>query len=94
MNAVDDVGHREPTLLFGDRRVELDLVEQVAELFDQVGVGRRVIGVERLQRVDDLVGLLEQILDQRLVGLLPIPRALLAQRAGQLMEPHQRPADR
>ena len=51
-------------------------------------VGRRIVGVERLQRVDDLVGLLDQVRDQRLVGLLDVPRALLAQRARQLVEPH------
>ena len=33
--AMGDIGHREPALLFGDRGVELDLVEQVAELLDE-----------------------------------------------------------
>ena len=89
VHALDDVGHREPALLLGDRGVELDLVEQVAELLDQCLVGGRVVGVECLQRVDHLVGLLEQVLHQRLVRLLLVPRALLAQRAGQLVEPHQ-----
>jgi hypothetical protein len=32
VNSIDDVGHREPTFLLGDRRVELDLVQQIAEL--------------------------------------------------------------
>ena len=39
-----DVGDREAALLLGDRRVELDLVQQVAELLDQVrrrSTGRR-----------------------------------------------------
>ena len=60
VDAVDDVGDREPALLLGDRGVELDLVQQVAELLDQLVVGRRVVGIERLQRVDDLVGLLQR----------------------------------
>ena len=62
MDAVRDVGDREATLLFGDRGVELDLVQQVAEFLDQVGVGvgervgiRRRIGVERMDGIDDLV---------------------------------------
>ena len=77
-----DVGDREPALLLGDRGVELDLVEQVAELLDQRLVGGRIVGVEASERVDHLVGLLEQVRHQRLVGLLDVPRALLAQRAG------------
>ena len=39
VDAVGDVGDGEPTLLLGDRRVELDLVQQVAEFLDQVGIG-------------------------------------------------------
>ena len=46
VNAIDDVGHREPTLLLGDRRMELDLIHQVTEFFDQGGVGREVVGIE------------------------------------------------
>ncbi len=77
VDAVGDVGDREPTLLFGDDGVELDLVEQVAELLDQVVVDARIVGAlrvgERLQRIDDLVGLLEQIRDQRLDGSVRCP---------------------
>ena len=92
--ALRDVGDREPTLLLGDRGVELDLVEQVAELLDQRLVGGRVVGVELLDRVDDLVGLLDEVGDQRRVGLLDVPRALLAERAGELVEAHVAVADR
>ena len=81
-----DVGDREPPGLLGDRGVELDLVEHVAELLDQRLVGRRVVGVERLERVDQLERLLDEVRDQRGVGLLAVPRALLAQRAGELVE--------
>ena len=71
-----DVGDREPALLFGDRGVELDLVEQIAELLDQVVVSRLVVGVERVDRVDHLVGLLDQVRDEAGVGLLAVPRTL------------------
>ena len=39
VDAVGDVGDRESAFLLGDRGVELDLVEQVAEFLDQVGIG-------------------------------------------------------
>ena len=94
VHAACDVGDREAALLLGDRGVELDLVEQVAELFDDVLVGGRVVGVERLERVDHLVGLLDQVRHERAVGLLDVPRALLAQRAGELVEAHVLGADR
>ena len=90
----DHIDHGEPTLLLGDGGVELDLVQQVAQLLDQCRIGRRLVGVECLERIDDFIGLFEEVLDQRLMGLLLVPRALLAQRARQLVEPHQRGADR
>ena len=86
VHAVDDVDDGEATSLFGDGGVELDVVEEVAELLDDMGVGRRVVGVERLQGVDELERLLDEVRRQRLVGLLPIPRATLPQRAGELVE--------
>ena len=89
VNPVDDVDHREPAILLGDRGVELDLIQEIAEFLDQGIVGRGFVRVERLERIDDLVCLLEQVLDQRLVSLLLIPRALLAQRSGELVEPDQ-----
>ena len=64
VDALSDVGDREAALLLGDRGVELDLVEQVAQLLDQRLVGGRVVGVEVLQRVDHLVGLFEQVGDE------------------------------
>jgi hypothetical protein len=73
VDARGHVGDREAPLLLGDRGVELDLVEQVAELLDEVLVGGRVVGIERLDGVDDLVGLLEQVGDEALMGLLDVP---------------------
>ena len=64
-----DVGQVEDALLGAELGVQDDLEEQVAEL---LGEGRRRA---RLERVVDLVGLLEQVLAQRLVGLLAVPRA-------------------
>ena len=94
VDAGGDVGDREPPGLLGERGVELDLVQQVAELLDQRLVGGGVVGVERLQRVDDLERLLDEVRHQRGVGLLAIPRALLAQRAGELVEADVPGADR
>ena len=84
--AVGDVGDREPPGLLGDRGVELDLVQHVAELLDQRLVGRRIVGVEGAERVDELERLLDEVRHERGVGLLAVPRALLAQRAGELVE--------
>ena len=58
------------TGLLGDRRVEVDLQQQVAELLAQV------LGVALVDRLGDLVGLLVQEGHQRLVGLLALPGAL------------------
>ena len=94
VDAGGDVGDREAPLLLGDRGVELDLVQQVAELLDQRLVGGRVVGVERLEGVDQLECLLDEVRHERIVGLLAVPRALLAQRAGELVEAHVAGADR
>ena len=85
-DAGGDVGDRETSLLLGDRGVELDLVEQIAELLDQVLVGVGPFGVEALDRVDDLIGLLDQERYEAAVGLFDVPRAPFAQRAHQLVE--------
>ena len=44
--------------------------------------------------VDDFVGLFEEVRHERVVGLLDVPRALLAQGSGQLVEADVRRADR
>ena len=79
-----DVGQVEDARLGGELGVEHDLEQQVAELAGELGRGAR------LERVVDLVGLLEQVLAQRLVGLLAVPRAAvgLAQPGG---DPGHRP---
>ncbi|CAB4884101.1 unannotated protein [freshwater metagenome] len=69
--------------------MELDLVEQVPEFLDEVLVGAGVVLVECLDGIHGLVGLLDEVLDERAMGLLPIPGTLLAQRAGELVEPHE-----
>ena len=71
--------------LLGDHRVEVDLQQQVAELLAQVLAS--VAGVDRLE---GLVGLLEQVARQRPVGLLALPRALGAQPAHHRQELQQR----
>ena len=69
-----DVGEVEHAGLGGELGVEHDLQPQVAELAGQLGRG------PGCERVVDLVRLLEQVLAQRFVGLLAVPRA--AVRAG------------
>ena len=84
VHLLDDVaGHvvdGELAGLLGDHGVEVDLEQQVAELLAQV---RHVAGVDRLER---LVGLLEQVARQRAVGLPGLPGALGAQPAHHLEE--------
>ena len=63
------VVHVPPAVVGRDLRVERDLEQQIAELVaDRVGV----IGVDRLEQ---LVRLLEQVARERLVRLLRVPRA-------------------
>ncbi len=64
-----DVGQVEDALFRGELGMEDDLEPQVAELIRE-GWGRAA-----LEGVVDLVGLLEQMVPERLVGLLAIPRA-------------------
>ena len=64
-----DVGHVEHARLGGQLRVEDHLEQQVAELAGQLR--RRAA----LERVVDLVRLLEEVVPQRGVRLLPVPRA-------------------
>ncbi len=63
-----DVVHVPPALVCRDLGVERDLEQQIAELVtDRVGV----LGVDRLE---ELVRLLEQMASERLVRLLRVPR--------------------
>jgi hypothetical protein len=54
------------------QREKIDLKEQVAELVEQLRV------VSRERGVGDLVRLLDRVRDDRLRGLLAIPRAVAA----------------
>jgi len=63
--------------------VERDLQEQVTELLAQVGVGAR------LDRVDHLRGLLDEVVQQRRVRLFGIPRTACTQRVHHRHEPPQ-----
>ena len=81
-----DVGEGELALLGGQHRVEHHLEQQVAELLLErleAGAGRLVDVVDRLEH---LVGLLEQVAGEAGVGLLAVPRALGPQRADELVE--------
>ena len=79
---------------FGSQRgVEHHLQQQVAQFLFHVGVGRmigfprRSVRWHRLDGVERLVGLLQQVLGQGVVGLLPIPRALRPQPVVGLHQP-------
>ena len=77
-----DVVDVPPPVVGGDLRVERDLEQQVAQLVaDRVGV----VGVDRLEQ---LVGLLEQMARERLMRLLGVPRAA-AGRAEARLHPDQ-----
>jgi hypothetical protein len=56
------------------------LEEDVAELVEQLGV------VARVRRGGQFVGLLDRVRDDRALVLLAVPRALLAQAAGERVE--------
>jgi hypothetical protein len=73
VDAARDLREIAGSALRQQKREEVDLEEQVAELVDQL----RVVGRER--GVGDLVCLLDGVRDDRLRGLLAIPRALTAQ---------------
>ena len=89
-----DVGDREPPGLLGDRGVELDLVQQIAELLDEGVLGGGVVGIERGEGVDELERLLDEVRHEAGVVLLAVPRAPLAQGAGELVEADVPGADR
>jgi hypothetical protein len=78
------VGEIEHTGLGGELRMEDDLQPEVAQLARELGRGTG------LERVVDLVRLLEEMLAQRSVGLLAIPRAAVG-RAQPLRDPGHRP---
>ena len=75
--------------------LEPDLVEQVAELLAKVpvqvfnlDVAAGVMADPRVEDLQRLVGLLQQVAPQAGVGLLAVPRAALAQRPHQVVEAH------
>ena len=61
--------------------MELHLIEQVTQLLDEFLIGCRVGGVECVHRVHHFVRLFDQVLDQRSMRLLLIPRATFTQRS-------------
>ena len=72
--AACDVAQVEDAVLGGELRVQDDLEQQVAELPGELGRGAG------LERVVDLVRLLEQVVAQRRVGLLAVPRTAVGLR--------------
>ena len=75
-----DLGQRAAAALLEQQREEVDLEEHVSELVEQLGV---VAGVRGRRQ---LIGLLDRVRDDRALVLLAVPRALLAQAAGERVE--------
>ena len=71
VEAADDVVDREGAVVRGDLRVQDHLLQDVAELLDQMLV------VIRLDGLHGLVGLLDHVLGDRAVRLLAVPRATI-----------------
>ena len=65
-------------LLGGQPGVEEHLQQQISQFLPQPVRRVRSPGSQRLDDLDDLVGLLDQVRNEGLVGLLPVPRALAA----------------
>ena len=72
--------------MFGNHRVEFDLVQEIAKLLDEFVVAVGVSVTQGVDRIDHFVGLLEQVRDERTVGLFFVPWALLTQCACELVE--------
>ncbi len=79
-----DVGEVEDAGLGGELGMQHDLQPEVAQLSGELGSGS--LG----KRVVHLVGLLEEVVAQRFVGLLPVPRAAV-RRPKPVGDPGQRP---
>ncbi len=100
VHAAGHLGQVEPPLLGRQAGVEEDLEQQVAQLLFEVvdrldldavaglGPGQLVDGV------DHLVGLLQEVAGERGVGLLAVPRAVLAQAADEAVEGRHLPGHR
>ena len=78
-----DVVEGEVAGLLGDHRVEVDLQQQVAELLAQV------LGVTGVDRLEGLVGLLEQVAGQGPVGL-PAPSSAHSARSRRITSRNSR----
>ena len=83
-NPTGDVGDVEPVrLLPGDLGVEDHLEQQVTEFL------AKQFAIARLDGLDGLRRLLDQVLHQRAMGLLSVPRAALPQPGHHLDQPLQ-----
>jgi hypothetical protein len=79
-HVLGDLAERPRAAFLEQQREEVDLEEHVAELVEQLGVVARVRGGGQLIR------LLDRVRDDRALVLLAVPRAVLAQAAGERVE--------
>src|SRR5829696_1622024 len=97
VDAAGDAGHVERARFLGEHGVEDHLVEEVAELVLERAVracrsvARRRVGRQRLDRLHDLVRLLEHVARERVVRLIGVPGtpAGSAQPFGQSEQPRE-----
>ena len=82
-DALSNVVDGEPTLVLGYPGMEVHLKQQVTEFFTQVGVGTL------LHRVNHLTGFLDEMRQQRHMGLFSVPGAFDAQPRHHLVETDQ-----
>ena len=75
VQVVEHIGNGEVAVVGRHLGIEEDLQQQVAQLFGQVRP------VAPLDGVEDLVGLLQRVLADRVEGLLAVPRAAVRARA-------------
>ena len=86
MDRPGHVGQVEPSGLGSQRGVEHHLVQQIAQLTGQLVGPRSRLGVVGVDRLEHLVGLLEQEPLERVVGLLRLPGVAHPQPAQQRLE--------
>ena len=88
------VGEREPAGLRRDRGVKEHLEEHVTQFLAEIVGALTGLAVEPVDRLEELVTLLQQVPLERGVRLFAVPRAPSAQRVDEFVEAHELGRDR